>query len=151
MLEPSKPARFEPEIQKKIDAIELADKLQNVAEAARRADVSRETSYKNRKILAEKGPLALKRTFNKKHRHKNRAAPSIEGKVIQFSLENTHLGQAQVALQLKKFHHIDISSGGVRNIWLREKIQTLALRVRRNNSNSSSSFCYAPTTKSLGN
>ena len=97
VLEPSKPARFEPEIQKKIDAIELADKLQNVAEAARRADVSRETSYKNRKILAEKGPLALKRTFNKKHRHKNRAAPNIEGKVIQFSLENTHLGQAQVS------------------------------------------------------
>ena len=51
------------EIQKKIDAIELAEKLRNVTEAARISGCSRETIYKNRRLLKEKGPQALKRTY----------------------------------------------------------------------------------------
>lgn len=135
VIEPSKPSIVDLEIQEKIDAIELAEKLQNVAEAARVSGVSRQTIYRNRKILKEHGPQALKRTFKQDHYHKNRASKGLEETVIQFSLENPHLGQLQVSLQLKKCHQIDISPSGVRNIWLREEMQTIGLRMQKASSN----------------
>lgn len=131
VIEPSKLAMADLEIKKKIDAIELAKKLQNVTEAARISGVSRQTIYKNGKILREQGPQALKRTFRENHYHKNRADKNLEGWVIDFSLENPHLGQAQVSLQLKKVHQIEISPSGVRNVWLRAEMQTTALRVKQ--------------------
>ena len=63
VIEPTKPSRYGLEIQKKIDAIELAEKLGNVSEAARISGCSRETIYKNRRLLKAKGPQALKRTY----------------------------------------------------------------------------------------
>lgn len=122
---------YELEIQKKIDAIKLSVEINNVAEAARLAGVSRQTIYRNRKILKEHGPQALKRTFRKDHFHKNRAPQNIENQIIAFSLENPHLGQAQVALQLNKLYKQKISPSGVRNVWLRTKMQTAALRRQK--------------------
>ncbi len=78
VIEPTKFSMVDLEIQKKVDAIELAEKLGNVAEAARISGVSRQTIYKNRKILEEKGEDALKRTFKKDHYHKNRASRDLE-------------------------------------------------------------------------
>lgn len=101
VIEPAKPSMYDLEIQKKMDAIELAEKLGNVSEAARMSGCSRETIYKNRRLLKEKGPLALKRTFQPDIHHKNRAAKDVEKTVINFSLINPHLGQAQVSAQLK--------------------------------------------------
>lgn len=131
VVEPTKPSQYDLEIQKKLDAIELAEKLGNVTEAARISGCSRETIYKNRRLLKDKGPQALKRTFRKDIHHKNRASMEVEDQVIQFSLKNPHLGQAQVAAHLISDYKIEISSGGVRNIWLRENINTTALRIQR--------------------
>jgi len=61
--------------------------LGNVAKAVRISGCSRETTYKNRRLLKEKGPLALKRTFRSEIRHKNRAAKTTEEALIAFSLE----------------------------------------------------------------
>ena len=131
VIEPTKASMYDLEIQKKIDAIELAEKLGNVSEAARISGCSRETIYKNRRLLKEKGPLALKRTFRPDKRHKNRAAKTTEEAVIAFSLENPHLGQVQVSAHLKTTYQIEISPAGVRYVWLREKMNTIALRVQR--------------------
>lgn len=131
VIEPTKPSMVDLEIQKKIDAIELAEKLQNVTEAARISGCSRETIYKNRRLLKEKGPQALKRTFRQDHHHKNRTDKEIEDVVIAFSLENPHLGQVQVAAQLKTNYQIELSPNGVRYVWLRENMNTSALRVQR--------------------
>ena len=129
VVEPTKPTLYDTEIQKKIDAIDLAEKLGNVAEAARRSGCSRETIYKNRRLLQKHGPLALKRTFQPGKHHKNRTSADIEHLVVTFSLENPHLGQAQVAAQLRVQYQLDISPSGVRHIWLREKMNTCALRL----------------------
>jgi len=134
VIEPTKASMHDLEIQKKIDAIELAEKLGNVSEAARISGCSRETIYKNRRLLKEKGPLALKRTFRPDIRHKNRTAKTIEEVVIAFSLENPHLGQVQVSTQLKTTYQVEISPAGVRYVWLREKMNTSALRVQRSKS-----------------
>ncbi|MCD6027595.1 MAG: family group transposase, partial [Solimicrobium sp.] len=49
VIEPGKLSMADLEIKKKVDAIELAETLQNVTEAARISGVSRQTIYKNRK------------------------------------------------------------------------------------------------------
>ena len=134
VIEPTKLSMVDLEIQKKIDAIELAEKLQNVTEAARISGCSRETIYKNRRLLKEKGPQALKRTFRQDHHHKNRTDKKIEDVVIAFSLENPHLGQVQVSAQLKANYQIELSPNGVRHVWLRESMNTSALRVQRSKS-----------------
>ena len=131
VIEPTKLSMADLEIKKKLDAIELAEKLQNVTEAAKISGVSRQTIYKNKKILIEQGAQALKRTFKKEHYHKNRTQKNIETLIIQFSLDNPHLGQAQVSLQLKKLHQANISPSGVRNVWLRANLHTAALRVQK--------------------
>jgi len=128
VIEPSKPSMADLEIQKRIDAIELTEKLQNVTKAARISGCSRETIYKNRRLLKEKGLQALKRTFRKDHYHKNRTDKEIEDVVIAFSLENPHLGQAQVSAQLKANYQIKLSPNGVRYIWLRENMNTSAAK-----------------------
>jgi hypothetical protein len=88
------------EIQKKINAIELAKQIQNVAEATRRSGMSRQTIHRNQKILKKQGSQALKRTFRKDHYPKNRTAKNRQ--IIKFSLKNPHFGQAQASLQMKK-------------------------------------------------
>jgi transposase len=134
VIEPTKPSMVDLEIQKKIDAIELAEKLQNVTEAARISGCSRETIYKNRRLLKEKGPQALKRTYRQDHHHKNRTDKEIEDVVIAFSLENPHLGQVQISAYLKTNYQIELSPNGVRYVWLRENMNTSALRVQRSKS-----------------
>ena len=131
VTEPTKPSQYDLEIQRKIDVLDLAEKLNNVSEAARISGCSRDTIYRNRKLLKEKGPQALKRTFRSDIHHKNRPSKSIEELIIKFSLENPHLGQAQVSAHFKSRKNIEISSSGVRNIWLREKMNTSALRVQK--------------------
>ena len=122
---------YDLEIQKKIDAIELAEKLGNVSEAARRCGCFRETIYKSRRLLQKHGAKALKRQFRSDHHHKNRTQESTEALVLAFSLDNPHLGQAQVSIQMKALHSVDISPSGVRNIWVREKLNTAAQRLER--------------------
>jgi len=51
----------------------------------------------NRWLLREKGPHALKRTFQTGIHHKNRTAKEIENLVITFSLKNTDLGQPSIS------------------------------------------------------
>ncbi len=131
VIEPTKPSLYDLEIQRKLDALELADKLGNVAEAARQSGCSRDTLYRHRKLLKEKGPEALKRTFNPALHHKNRTAREIEERVMAFSLENPHLGQVQVSAQMREKYQITLSPSGVRHIWLREKMNTSALRVEK--------------------
>jgi len=83
------------------------------------------------KLLKQGGADALKRQETPNLRHKNSLDVELEQAVIEFSLENPHLGQQQVSLQLKANKSIDVSPAGVRYIWLRENMNTMALRVQR--------------------
>ncbi len=121
-------------MQKKLDVLALAGKLGNVSEASRISGISRETIYRHRRLLKEGGKEALKRQVNPELRHKNRTDEELEKLVIDFSLENPHLGQAQVSGQLKKNYLTEISPAGVRYIWLREKMNSTALRIERSQS-----------------
>lgn len=119
------------EIQKKLDVLALADKLGNVAEASRLSGVSRDTIYRHRKLVKEGGADALKRQEMPNLHHKNRTDRAVEQVVIEFSLANPHLGQTQVSRLLKTERNVTIHASGVRNIWLREKMNTTALRLAK--------------------
>ena len=134
VIEPTKPSMFDLDIQKKLDVLKLADELGNVTEAARISGVSRDTIYRHRQIIKNHGPEGLKRQITKDHHHKNRADKTLEKTVVEFSLDNPHLGQSQVSRQMKKVYKIDISPSGIRGIWLRAEMQTTALRLQKSNS-----------------
>ncbi len=108
------------EIQKKLEVLALADRLGNVAEASRLSGVSRDTIYRS-----------LKRQETPDLHHKNRTERAIEEVVIEFSLANPHLGQSKVSRLLKSERNVDIHASGVRNIWLRENMNTTALRLAK--------------------
>jgi transposase len=131
VIEPTKASLEDIEIQKKLDVLALAEKLGNVAEASRLSGVSRETIYQYRKLIQQGGIEALKRQKAPNLHHKNRTEKATEQIVIEFSLANPHLGQQQISRQLKTNHSVDISPNGVRYIWLREKMNTMALRLAK--------------------
>lgn len=131
VTEPTKASIVDIEIQKKLDVLVLADTLGNVSEASRQTGVSRDTIYRHRRLLKQGGTDALKRQENSDHHHKNRTAEELEKLVIDFSLQNPHLGQEQVSRQLNIQHSTQISPSGVRSIWLRENMNTVALRISK--------------------
>ena len=131
VIEPTKPSMLDLDIQKKLEVLELAERLGNVAEASRLSGVSRDTIYRHRRLIKEGGLQALKRQINEDHIHANRTDHETTAAIIEFSLDNPHLGQLQVSNHLKKSSHIDISASGVRSVWLRENLQTMALRMQK--------------------
>jgi predicted DNA-binding transcriptional regulator AlpA len=111
--------------------LELAEQLGNVSEAAKISGVSRDTIYRHRKLIREGGLAALKRQINTEQCHQNRTDESIANTVIEFSLDNPHLGQVQVANQLWNQYEIDLCASAVRNVRLREYMQTIGLRLQK--------------------
>ena len=134
VTEPTKPSMVDLDVQKKLQVLELAEKLQNVSEAARLSGVSRDTIYRHRKLIKEKGLQALKRQVRTDHYHRNRTDQEVANTVIEFSLDNPHLGQVQVSNHLQTHYQIELSASGVRNVWLRENMQTCALRLQKKES-----------------
>ncbi len=107
------------------------EKLGSVSAASRQSGVSRETIYRHLKLVKQGGPNALKRQEIPNQRHKNCVDQAIEDTVVEFSIEHPYLGQQKVALKLTEALGVDIRAGGVRSMWLRNNINTTALRVER--------------------
>ncbi len=131
VTEPEKLSSEDNEIQKKLEVLALADRLGNVAEASRLSGVSRDTIYRHRKLIKQGGIESLKRQETPGIHHKNRTDRAIEEVVIEFSLANPHLGQSKVSRLLKSERNVEIHASGVRNIWLRENMNTTALRLAK--------------------
>lgn len=119
------------DVQKKLEVLELAEQLGNVSEASRISGVSRDTIYRHRRLIKEGGVQSLKRQISEDNIHANRTDQETTVAIINFSLDNLHLGQVQVSNHLKESNHIDISASGVRQVWLRENMQTIALRMQK--------------------
>jgi len=131
VVEPTKPTMLDLDIQKKLEVLELAEQLGNVSEASRISGVSRDRIYRHRRLVKEGGIHALKHQVNEDNVHGNRTDQDVTDTVIEFSVNNSHLGQVQVRNHLRKHYEIDLSATGVRNVWLREHMQTIALRMQK--------------------
>lgn len=128
---PSKLTIEDLEIQKKLEVLALVGKLGNVSAASRQSGVSRDTIYRHLKLVKQGGADALRRQETPNLRHKNCIDMAVEEAVVQFSIEHPHLGQQKVAKKLTEALGVDISAGGVRSMWLRNSLNTTALRVER--------------------
>ena len=118
-------------VQKKLEVLALIEELGSVSAASRQSGVSRDTIHRHLKLVKQGGADALKRQETPNLRHKNCVDQAIEDAVVQFSIEHPHLGQQKVAMKLTESLGVDISAGGVRSMWLRNNLNTTALRVER--------------------
>jgi hypothetical protein len=105
--------------------------LKNGGAASRQSGVSRDTIHRHFRLVKQGDPDALKRQETPDIRHKNCVDQAIEDAFVEFSIEHPHLGQQKVALKLTEALGVDISAGGVRSMWLRNNMNTTALRVER--------------------
>ena len=118
-------------IKRKLNILELAETLGNVSEAARRTGVSRKHIYDIKRTLIEEGVDGLREKTKRVARHANRLPKDVEDKILNYSLHFPTHGQVRAANELNRKNGWAISPGGVRGVWIRNKIQTISLRLKR--------------------
>jgi len=117
-------------IGRKLNILELGETLGNISQACRKLGVSRQHYYDIKKAIDEEGLEGLLEKSRKVPRIGNRVAFEIEQKVLEYSLHFPTHGQTRVANELKK-QGVQVSSGGIRSIWLRHNLHLKALRLKR--------------------
>jgi transposase InsO family protein len=117
-------------IRRKLNILELGEKLGNISQACKRLGVSRQHYYDIRQAVAEEGIEGLLEKSRKKPKIGNRVPEEFEKAVLDYSLEFPAHGQTRVSNELKQ-KGIIISSGGIRSIWLRHKLEKKHLRLKR--------------------
>lgn len=116
--------------QKRISLLQLAERLRNVSEACRRREVSRSQFYEYKRAFQERGFEGLvdrppvPRTFP------NETPGEVREKVVRLSIEHPAWGQVRISDQLR-LEGIWVSPSTVRNIWLKEGLETRYKRILR--------------------
>ena len=127
-------------INRKTNIVELAKTLGNISEACRNLGVSRRHYYDIKGVIEEEGISGLLAKSKTKPRYANRVSPEIEKRILDYTLEFPIAGQTTVSNELKK-EGIIASSGGVRGVWLRHKLNTKALRLKNLEEHSKKTNC----------
>lgn len=117
-------------IRRKLNIVDLAGQLGNISEACRKLGVSRRHFYDIKSALEDEGIEGLLEKARTNPRVKNRVAPEIEQRLLDYCLEFPMHGQLRVSNELKK-EGIILSPGGVRSIWLRHGLEIRKLRLKR--------------------
>lgn len=117
-------------INRKLNIVELAEKLGNISDACRNLGVSRQHYYDIKTAIQEDGLEGLLEKSRRSPRIGNRVSPEIEQKILDYSLEYPTQGQKRVANELKAAG-INVSDGGVRSVWLRHDLAQKKNRLKR--------------------
>ena len=117
-------------INRKLNIVELANKLGNISEACRNIGVTRQHYYDIKQAIKEDGIEGLLEKPRKAPRVGNRVSPEIEQKILDYSLEYPTHGQVRVENELKT-KGIVVSAGGVRGVWLRHDLEKKSKRLKR--------------------
>ena len=116
-------------IKNKVGLLELSNHLGNVSRACKIFGYSRDSFYRFKKLYEEGGESALLEISRKKPNIKNRVAAEVEEAVLKLAVEYPAFGQVRSSNELKK-QNIFLSPGGVRNIWVRNNLETMKKRLQ---------------------
>ncbi len=116
---------------RKMSMLELAEDLGNVSKACRIMGYSRQQFYEIRRNYQTYGSQGLIDSLpGPRNPHPNRVAPEIEKEILDYSLEFPTHGCLRVSQQLA-LKGVNVSSGGVRGVWVRHKMETRHQRLLR--------------------
>lgn len=117
-------------IRAKIGLLELARQLNSVTQACKVMGYSRDSFYRFRDLYATGGEAALVDLVRSKPLLKNRIAPEMEKAIIELALELPAHGQIRISNEMLKRHAFKISAAGVRGVWQRNDMETMAKRLK---------------------
>jgi hypothetical protein len=116
---------------RKLSLLELASELSNVSKACKLMGYSRQQFYEIRRNFQTYGADGLlDRLPGARGPHPNRVAPEIEAAILAHALEHPCHGATRVEQELR-LKGIEVSSGGVRGVWLRHGLATKHERLLR--------------------
>lgn len=116
-------------IKNKLGLLNLAEELGNVSRACKIMGVSRDTFYRYQEAKQEGGLEGLFNKSRKSPNEKNRVPADIEQAVKEIAFEQPAWGHTRASNELKA-RAMFISPTGVRGVWLRHNLETLAKRLR---------------------
>jgi transposase InsO family protein len=116
--------------QKRLTLLQVAEKLRNVSEACRRHGVSRSQFYEYKRAFQERGFEGLIDRPPIPKAFPNEISPEVKEKLIEISLEHPAWGPVHVSDHLR-LQSVTVSPSTVRNIWIRENMETKYKRLLR--------------------
>lgn len=116
--------------QKRLTLLQLAEQLRNVSQACRHHGVSRSQFYEYKRAFQERGFEGLMDQPPIPKSFPNETPPEVKEKVIGLSLKHPAWGPLHISDQLR-LEGVSVSPGTVRNIWLKEDMETRYKRLLR--------------------
>ncbi len=114
----------------RLSLLQLAERLRNVSEACRRRGVSRSQFYEYKRAFQERGLEGLLDQPPVPKSFPNETLAEIRQKVVALSIEHPAWGQVRVSDHLR-LEGISVSPSTVRNVWLKEGLETRYKRTLR--------------------
>lgn len=116
---------------RKLSLLDLANELGNVSKACKLMGYSRQQFYEIRRNFQVYGAEGLlDRLPGAKGPHPNRVAKEVEEAILAHALEHPCHGAVRVAQELM-LRGVQVSSGGVRGVWMRHDLLTKHQRLLR--------------------
>lgn len=116
---------------RKLSLLDLATNLDNVSKACRLMGYSRQQFYEIRRNFQTYGAEGLiDRLPGARGPHPNRVSYEVEKAVLAYALEHPCHGALRVE-QALRLQGIQVSSGGVRGVWMRHNLLTKHERLLR--------------------
>lgn len=116
--------------QKRLTLLQLAERLRNVSEACRHHGISRSQFYEYKRAFQERGFEGLVDRPPIPKTFPNETLPEVKEKIMAISLAHPVWGPVRVSDQLR-LEAIAVSPGTIRNIWIKEDLETRYKRLLR--------------------
>ena len=116
--------------QGKMTLLQLAERLRNVSEACRRRGVSRSQFYEYKRAFQEQGLQGLIDRPPIPKSFPSETSAEVKEQVMSLSISHPSWGQMRISDQLR-LEGVSVSASTVRNIWIRESLETRYKRILR--------------------
>jgi len=116
--------------QKRLTLLQLAERIRNVSQACRHHSISRSQFYEYKRAFQERGFEGLADRSPIPKSFPNETPADVREKVIHLSLQHPAWGPVRISDHLR-LEGIAVSPSTVRNIWIKENIETKYKRLLR--------------------